>query len=983
MWPKLLPIPALVLLALPAAAQSDHGQRKTDVTFVHDQLPDEQSQAEWRAQPSWKAFLASHPGWRVEFNEATGKPQRAWGPGINTSGATPEERAWSFLHTALNGYGPRGTEVHLKNVRSTAKHHIVRFGQRAQQMDVLFAHAMVKLDHQGRVVSFGYDLHDIPSVLPTASVDDAQLAQAARAGVGGDPVVTIADEPFILPVQGDVGMDYRVVRRVNVRQEGHGMPMDLHCLVDATTGTLLYRQDRVHTEHFPHGAQAVGADVTFQGTVRSTIPLPAQTLPLRDLNFTADGQPFTTDVNGLVATGITGPIPFSATLAGEWGRVFNNGSTPSLSGTLLEGANTVDFDTDAIPEETSAYYHVNNIHDHAVAVLPGFTGMDEQLPINVQRTDGDCNAFYDGNSINFYAEANDCYSLALINDVIYHEYGHGINDRYYGDNGESFFNGAMNEGYADVWAFTLSVNPVLAEGYKISTPAAYIRRYDAEPKVYPVDISGEVHNDGEIIAGAWWDTYVNLGNNMPAMLDLFAAAFDGFQATQPNGNEGAAFRQVLIDVLTADDDDANLINGTPNSVAISDAFRRHGITLISGFDVQHVAIEAAPAGEGILIEATAPVSNDLDVYVQGVQINYRLNDGAWQSAMMSATGNDQYETTIPAQPVGTIISYYVGLLDVNNVLSGVTPVGADQADPNLPNYILVGYAEQLTENLDNLNELGNWTAGVPGDNNTTGTWELYDPNPSYSTVDFSEIQPDNQHTPGGEFCFFTGNHTEVNNEAPGTNDVDAGHTTLLSDPIDLSTYENPAFTVYRYYTNSPPGGANPGADWWYVQASANGTDWVFVENTKTDERAWRRLAFRVQDVLPGASSIRLRFIASDSTRLGQNLDGGSLIEAAVDDIQLWDNSSIGIDEQTTSRFQALYPSPAAELVNYVLRAAGSGRVLLSVQDATGRTVWEGNAVQAGGQLRGSVDVSAWPPGGYVLRALWPGGDARGRFTVVR
>ena len=34
--------------------------------------------------------------------------------------------------------------------------------------------------------------------------------------------------------------------------------------------------------------------------------------------------------------------------------------------------------------------------------------------------------------------------------------------------------------------------------------------------------------------------------------------------------------------------------------------------------------------------------------------------------------------------------------------------------------------------------------------------------------------------------------------------------------------------------------------------------------------------------------MQLRFVASDSTHLGQYLDGGSLIEAAIDDLYLWD-----------------------------------------------------------------------------------------------
>jgi hypothetical protein len=45
-----------------------------------------------------------------------------------------------------------------------------------------------------------------------------------------------------------------------------------------------------------------------------------------------------------------------------------------------------------------------------------------------------------------------------------------------------------------------------------------VRRYDVEPKVYPQDLVGEVHADGEIIAGAWWDVNENFGFDLVSMI---------------------------------------------------------------------------------------------------------------------------------------------------------------------------------------------------------------------------------------------------------------------------------------------------------------------------------------------------------------------------------------------------------------------------------------------------------------------------------
>ncbi len=978
-------LPALfVASGLGAYAQDIRGRGDlAAVTFIKDRKvqPDEGWQSELRGRSVWRQFVAQHPGWWVEFNEANGLPHRALGTPISTTGTTPSERALNFLTQDLAAFNLPMQELDVRHVSSTAKHHYVHITQRHEGRDVLFSKALVKLDMQGRVIAFGLDVYAEIGTLSTPIATEAQMISAASAGLSDITGGTVVGAERILPVPVIHGVEHHLVREVEVTTNTRSMPGRWMCYVDAVSGKLLYRQNRILSEVDLAEGQDVGADVTMQATVQLTNPLNAPTVGvLRNLNMTVGNQDFVTDANGFVSSGITGPVALSTELSGLWSTVVNGSTTPSLTGTLQEGANVVLFDPESSLEERSAYYHVNNIHDHATTVLPGFSGMDFSLLTNVDLTTGDCNAFYDGSSINFYLEGNDCYSLARVNDVVYHEYGHGINDNYYQANGGNFINGAMGEGYADFWGFSLTQNPVLAPGYTISDPNAYIRRYDQNRKVYPADITGEVHADGEIIAGAWWDTYVLLGNDMQLTTDLFALAYPGLQAEAAGGNEGVAFRDVLIDVLQADDDDGNLLNGTPHGDAIGEGFRLHGITLLTGFDVVHTPVETAPVNDDILIQANASVTGVFQNYLQGVQLSYRVNQGVWQQMMMTNTGGSNYEATIPGQPLGTVISYYIGLLDVSSVISGVTPSGAADPDPNLPNYMLIGFDLKLTENADNLNELGDWDLGVAGDNNTTGTWELYDPNPTYSTVDNSIIQTGDQHTPGGEFCFFTGNGTDPT--TPGEADVDAGFTTLRGDPIDLTSYINPTFTYYRWYTNSPPGGANPGADWWQVQITNNGTDWVYVENTKSDDRAWRRVAFRVQDFVVPNSTVQLRFIASDSTRLGQNLDGGSLVEGAMDDLQLWDNTVVGIDEQTAT-INALYPDPADATLNIVLDVSAQGRVMAEVLDPAGRIVLTQPLGNGGGMIRSMLDVRGLMAGGYVLRARWDGGSVQQRFSVVR
>ena len=371
-----------------------------------------------------------------------------------------------------------------------------------------------------------------------------------------------------------------------VNTGGHGTPGRWRCLVDAMNGALLYRKNEVLTER--PVSEDSGADVTLTGTISMSPVLPTQVEGMRNLHMTIGGQAFVTDPNGFIASGHAGPVNFTAPLSGDWSVVSTANVTPSLTGQLVEGANDVTFDNNATIQERSAYFHVNNIHDHMKAVLPSFTGMDSPLPTNVDLTTDNCNAFYDGASINFYAEANDCYSMALIADVPYHEYGHGINHTFYAAGGNTYNNGAMDEGYADVWGISLTLDPVLALGYTISNPQSYIRRYDINKKVYPVDITGEPHADGEIIAGAWWDTYLQLGNDMPQTMALFAEAYAGYQATAVDGQEGPAFRQVLIDALQAD-------GGT-------DGLGRKALVHEAGAGVRHVQEGDAEALAGRQVE---------------------------------------------------------------------------------------------------------------------------------------------------------------------------------------------------------------------------------------------------------------------------------------------------------------------------------------------------------------------------------------------
>ena len=80
-----------------------------------------------------------------------------------------------------------------------------------------------------------------------------------------------------------------------------------------------------------------------------------------------------------------------------------------------------------------------------------------------------------------------------------------------------------------------------------------------------------------------------------------------------------------------------------------------------------------------------------------------------------------FTTSIPSQPNGTVISYYLSLTDNFGNESGVTPIASNiipLKDANLPNFILVGYDIMQTEDFDG--NFGFWQTGGFDDNATTG-----------------------------------------------------------------------------------------------------------------------------------------------------------------------------------------------------------------------------------------------------------------------
>ena len=837
-------------------------------------------QQQLRNGSDWQSFLSNNPEWFVMFDENNKMPHRAFGSPIQFNGNTSND-VLSFL---ANTSFQIPADLRFNNKIENEKYINIDFNQYHNNLEVINSRVYAKLSLDNRLLAFGLDVfNDINiSVIPTLS-DNSAISAATQQINQAITDVIVQEELKILPIPKLGKYEYHLVYIVQFKTKIEMGPAHYICYVDAHNGTLIMRKNEVLYEA-PVVSTHVEGDLYTSHPYNPSSVENLVNLKVQDL---ASGTNYYTDNNGDVFLPLTAGSSVKYKLEGLYTDVKTNGDTPDFT-TTLGATNNVSFDnSNSTIQERTAYYAVNKVHDHLKSVFPTFNGLDYPLETNVDES-GTCNAFFAGSSINFYEEGMSsngtdyCEATAKVVDVVYHEYGHAINSNRY-NSGSGMLNGALNEGFADVWAFTLTLDPILGIGFYQNNPLGYVRRFDINKKVYPQDLVGEVHADGEIIAGAFWDTYLNLGN-MQQTIDLFKFTFDT-GVDGPNGSEGVVFTDILLEVLYADDNDADLTNGTPNDIAIIQAFATHGITLLSNAVITHSPVASTAANSPIGI--TANIVLTYPWALGNANCSYRLNtDTNWVTTNMILSGGN-YSAQIPSQSVGTIVAYYISLEDNFGNYSGVTPFSAHKSPirfANVPYFSLVGYDLKLEEDFDF--NFGFWQTSDPADNATTGLWDIGNPLGSYVTPGNSStiVQVEDQHTSGGTDCAFTGNASS-SAASIGENDIDGGHTTLYSPYYDMTDYVNPAFSYWRWFTNNT--GADPNADWWQVSVTDDGVNWIVVENNLTSDNSWRRFAFRVKDYVSlNSTQVQLKFVASDSTNGA--LSGGSLVEAAVDDLYLWD-----------------------------------------------------------------------------------------------
>ncbi len=227
-------------------------------------------------------------------------------------------------------------------------------------------------------------------------------------------------------------------------------------------------------------------------------------------------------------------------------------------------------------DELTAYYHADRAKAYLDAL--GFAGVmafsiaidahDPLLGDNAQYVpSGDYMEFGEGG----VDDAQDP-------DIVYHEYGHAIQDNQVPNFGTTEEGGAAGEGFGDYWAAALTDDlaatalgtaclaawdAVSYNPYNSSPGSGCLRRLDGN-KQYPRDFVWEVHDDGEMWSAALWNLRAALGSTAADSLVIKSHTF-----LTSNAN----FIDAADALLSAD----VALNGGINAVAIDSAMAAQGI----------------------------------------------------------------------------------------------------------------------------------------------------------------------------------------------------------------------------------------------------------------------------------------------------------------------------------------------------------------------------------------------------------------------
>lgn len=495
---------------------------------------------------------------------------------------------------------------------------------------------------EGAILQLRYNRGQLVQVINrlyvNASVANGKMKSRINlaARVSGDAGVTVRDLKDLYRVEyGKNGYELRRAARAVVQNATGAWQYT----VDAATGRFLEIKNLMH-----HGSGQVTAHILPRTLTDAFVDVP---LSLNQIK--GAGTVTFTDANGLFT--FTSGSDLTYTLST---KNFEITSVVTPTATVTKPANSPSFDlfwensNSTLAERTAAYHaeklrrYVKGEYEKYGKTSPWF---DTVLPIIVNM-DSVCNAYYFQDALHFFKAGAGCNNTGEISDILFHEWGHALDDHVAGGISDD----AYSEGIGDINSIMMTGSPEIGPGFW--TNGAPVREV-ATDYIYPRDANQEIHFSGQIIGSTYYDL-------LQALLEAYgddtghALAAKYFYLSILTASHYTDNYQA---VLTIDDDNGNLSDGTPNFCLINKVFASHGLATLDAACADRVEVISKVTSDN-LPGTTSTIDLALKNLTAIDQNNIELKLQSWSplvtvlSSPVSASLTPNQTAALPAMQLG-------------------------------------------------------------------------------------------------------------------------------------------------------------------------------------------------------------------------------------------------------------------------------------------------------------------------------------------
>lgn len=514
----------------------------------------------------------------------------------------------------------------------------LRFNQTVDGVPVYRAEVVVKVNKYGQVSSVQNNLQPDLKVATKPTLDEAQALAIAKG---------------VVNPSGRMLMDPRATLNVVVSRTGPRLAWLVQMPVEAPMGDWLVFVDA-------NDGQVFGAEdrmVYAEGTGRVFDPDPMTKMndsTYLDNNDADTAVPFPAaydivPLHGITLTGAT------YSLSGPYVQLIDN-EAPTVAPVTAAHPDSFRFQRSASGFEDVMVYHHLDFSQRYIQSL-GFTNINNRVQgVDSHGLSGADNSHYvpsTGNLAFGEGGVDDDEDA----DVIWHEYGHSIQDNIvpgWGGGQE----GQMGEGWGDYWAgsYSIAKNPTFQIN-RVFTWDGNGETWTGRPLIntalhYPADCCGEVHASGTLWCSATTDCLHRVGR---AVMD--AIMLDHHFALGTSATMADAANQVI-------QSDIDLFGGAHVSTLV-ERFAFWGMVDPAAFvpAITHTPLTGSENVTGPYT-VTATVTSTKPLAAGSPTLFYGFGAAITDSVAMTATGTaNQYAASIPGPGSAADVRYYIRAVD--------------------------------------------------------------------------------------------------------------------------------------------------------------------------------------------------------------------------------------------------------------------------------------------------------------------------------